>query len=190
MTRWQPNTRERLVRAALELFLDRGYERTTVTEIAERAGLTRRTFFRYFPDKREVLFVGQDAIAGLMAEGISRAPASATPLDAVAAGLDRVAVAFTRGRRDLGPQRRAVIAANTELQERDALKRTALATSIEAALRERAVAAPAARLAAELGVLAFGAASEGWADSTNGQDFAELARRALAELRTAAASLA
>src|SRR5690349_20436113 len=87
MARWEPGARERLVVAAVELFTEQGYDATTVAEIAARAGVTKSTFFRHFPDKREVLVAGQATLARLLAEGIAEAPATAMPLDAVAAGL-------------------------------------------------------------------------------------------------------
>src|SRR6266536_5529080 len=120
MARWEPNTRERLVRAALELFTEQGYDATTVNQIAERAGgLTKMTFFRHFPDKREVLFAGQDTHSRLLADGIATAPDSATPLQAVTAALDAATVTFTPDQREFGPRLQAVIAGNPELRERD-----------------------------------------------------------------------
>jgi AcrR family transcriptional regulator len=173
----------------LELFSEQGYDNTTVAQIAERAGLTKSTFFRHFPDKREVLFVGQDTLCQLFADGIAAAPSAATPLEAVAAALDAAAVAFTLDRRDLGPQRGAVIAGNTELQERDALKRASFAAAMTQALQEHGVPDPTASLAAELGVLAFKGAYARWADPTNQQEFGELARQSLQELQAASAAL-
>src|ERR1700735_5585847 len=117
MGRWQPNAPQRLVLAALDLFEERGYESTTVVEIAERAGLTKSTFFRHFPDKREVLF-GADTLTGLLVAGIAAAPAGTAPLDAVAYALDAIGrEVFTPDRREFVARRRAVIAANRELQE-------------------------------------------------------------------------
>jgi AcrR family transcriptional regulator len=95
MSRWKPDAKGRLVTAAIELFAEQGYEATTVAEIAERAGLTKRTFFRYFSDKREVLFSGSQELQRLWLEGVSGAPADATQLAVVAAGLDPVAEMFT-----------------------------------------------------------------------------------------------
>jgi AcrR family transcriptional regulator len=189
MGRWEPNARQRLVRAALELFVEQGYDNTTVAHIAERAGLTKSTFFRHFPDKREVLFVGQDTLCRLFADGIAATPSSATPLEAVAAALDAAAVAFTPDRRELGPQRRAVIASNSELQERDALKRAGFAAAMTEALQKRGVPDPTASIAAELGVLAFRIAYARWADPINQQEFGELARQSLQELQAASAAL-
>src|ERR1039457_2889420 len=134
MARWQPNASERLMLAAVDLFEEQGYEKTTVIEIAERAGLTKSTFFRHFPDKREVLF-GGDTMTARVIEGISAAPAAATPLEAVANALDAVGrEAFTPARREFIARRRAVIAANPELREREALKGIGLTASMTGAL--------------------------------------------------------
>ncbi len=189
MARWEPNARERLVRAALDLFTEHGYSNTTVAEIADRAGLTKTTFFRHFPDKREVLFAGQDTHGRLLADAIAAAPASATPLEAVAAALDATTATFTEGQREFGPRLQAVIAGNSELQERDAFKRAGLAAAMTDALRQRDVPDPAASLAADLGVRAFYRAFA-WADPASQQTFPEFARQALDELRAAAAALA
>jgi AcrR family transcriptional regulator len=189
MARWQPNAQERLVRAALELFAEQGYENTTVIEIAERAGLTKSTFFRHVPDKREVLFIGQDLLARAFTDGIASAHDGAAPLEAVAAALDAAAEAFPAERREYGPRRQAIIAANPELQEREALKRAGFAAAMTEALKVRGVEDPAASLAAEIGILALGRAYARWADPANEQEFAELAREALAELQAAGAAL-
>jgi AcrR family transcriptional regulator len=144
--------------AALELFVDQGYDNTTVAQIAARAGLTKSTFFRHFPDKREVLFVGQDPLCRLLADGIATAPGSATPLEAAAAAVEASAEAFPPDRREFASQVRAVIAANPELREREALKRASFVVAMTAALQERGVPDPTANLAAELGVLAINGA--------------------------------
>jgi AcrR family transcriptional regulator len=187
MARWQPNASERLALAALDLFAERGYENTTVIEIAERAGLTKTTFFRHFSDKREVLF-GGNAMAGLLADGITAAPASATPFEAVAAALDAVGrEAFTSALREFSARRRAVIAANPELQEREALKGLGLIASMTDALRRRGVPDMTSCVAAQLGALALKIAYERWSDTTNGEEFSEVARRTLSELQAASA---
>jgi len=187
MARWQPNARERLALAALELFAERGYENTTVIDIARRAGLTKSTFFRHFEDKREVLF-GDGTLTGLVVEAIAAAPATATPLDAVARALDAVGrKAFTPARREFSARRRAVIAANPELREREALKGLGLIASMAGALNRRGVPRVTSRVAAELGGLAWTIAYERWSDTASGDDFSELARRALGELQAASA---
>jgi AcrR family transcriptional regulator len=188
VARWQPNASERLALAALELFAERGYENTTVTDIAQRAGLTKSTFFRHFQDKREVLF-GDGTMTGLVAGAIAAAPATATPLEAVTHALDAVGrEAFTPARREFGARRRAVIAANPELQEREALKGLGLIAAMVAALNRRGVPDLTSRVAADLGALAWKIAYERWSDTADGDDFGELARRALGEVQAASAS--
>lgn len=187
MARWQPNASERLALAALDLFAERGYENTTVIDIAQRAGLTKSTFFRHFQDKREVLF-GGGMMTGLVVEAIAAAPAGATPLEAVACVLDAVGRdAFTPARREFIARRRAVIAANPELQEREALKGLGLTASMTGALMRRGFPGLTSSVAAELGALAWKIAYESWSDPASGDDFGELARRALGEVRAASA---
>jgi len=191
MARWEPNARERLVRAALDLFTEQGYDGTTVNEIAQRAGgLTKTTFFRHFRDKREVLFAaGQEVHSQLMVDAIAAAPDSATPLQAVAAALDAVSATFTDGRREFSARLREVIADNSELRERAGIKRAALAEAMTGALHERGVPDPAASLAAELGARAFYQAFDLWSASASQQSLADLARQTLDELRAAIATL-
>ncbi|WP_406430239.1 TetR/AcrR family transcriptional regulator [Streptomyces sp. NBC_00631] len=189
MARWEPNARERLVRAALDLFTEQGYEATTVNQIADRAGLTKTTFFRHFPDKREVLFAGQDTHARLLADTIDKAPGPATPLQAVGAALDAITATFTDDRREFSARLRSLIAANSELQERAALKRGRLAEALTDALHERGVPAPTASLAAELAIHAYYDAFDQWTHPANRQTLTELARHALGELRTALTAL-
>jgi AcrR family transcriptional regulator len=187
MARWEPNASERLALAALELFAERGYENTTVIDIAQRAGLTKSTFFRHFQDKREVLF-GDGTMNGLVAEAIAAAPVTATPLEAVAHALDAVGRhAFTPARREFVARRRAVIAANPELQERETLKGLGLTASMTGALSRRGVPDLTSRVAADLGALAWKIAYERWSDTANGDDFSEVARRALGEVQAASA---
>lgn len=181
MGRWEPGARERLVVAAVDLFTDKGYDATTVAEIAQRAGVTRSTFFRHFPDKRELLVAGQEALSRLLASGVADADPGATPLEAVAAGLRRACEEMVPVDREVGVRLRAAVAANTELQERDALKRVGLAAAITTALVARGVAEPRARLAAELGVLALKEGYARWLHSDRGDD--PLAAHVLAALR-------
>src|SRR6478735_12019057 len=99
MGRWEPNARGRLEQAALELYVERGFEQTTVADIAARAGLTERTFFRHFADKREVLFSGAGALQELLVSTVAAAPDSMAPIDAVAAAIE-AAGALLEDRRD------------------------------------------------------------------------------------------
>jgi AcrR family transcriptional regulator len=191
MARWQPGARERLVVAAVDLFTEQGYDATTVAQIAERAGVTRSTFFRHFPDKRELLVAGQETLSRLLAEGISEAPADASPLEAVAAGLERASGEMGPMNRELGPRLKAAVAASTELQERDALKSVGLAAAMTAALVARGVPDPTAHLAGELGVLAFKRGFARWSegDRDDADGLAHHALAALEDLRAATASL-
>jgi len=182
MARWQPNASLRLVLAALDLFAERGYENTTVIDIAERAGLTKSTFFRHFPDKREVLF-GGGAMSALLAEAIAGAPVTASPFDAVAHALDAVGRNdFTPDRREFSARRRAVIAANPELQEREALKALGLTAAMTDALTQRGVPDVTACVAAQLGALAMKIAYDRWIDATNDETFSAIARQTLNEV--------
>jgi AcrR family transcriptional regulator len=188
MARWQPDARDRLALAALDLFAERGYENTTVIEIAERAGLTKSTFFRHFPDKREVLS-GGNTLPRLLAEGIAAAPATAGPLKAIAHALDAAGQqVFTPASRDFAARRRAVIDASAELREREALKGLALVASIAEALRQRGVADITAQMAAQTGTLALKLAYDRWLKPDNDTEFGQVARETVAELRTAAAA--
>ena len=191
MARWEPGARERLVVAAVDLFTEQGYDATTVAQIAERAGVTKSTFFRYFPDKRELLVAGQQTLSRLLAEGIAEAPASASPIEAVAAGLERASSAMGQMNRELGPRLKAAVAASAELQERDALKSVSLAAAMTAALVARGVPDPIAQLAGELGVLAFKRGYVEWSgdDQHAGDELAPYTLAALDELRAATASL-
>lgn len=187
VARWEPNASERLALAALELFEERGYEDTTVIDIARRARLTKSTFFRHFQDKREVLF-GGGTMTGLLSEAIAAAPATATPLEAVAHALDAAGrEVFTPARREFVARRRAVIAANPELQEREALKSLGLTAAMTDALKRRGVPDLTACVAAELGALASKIAYERWSDTAD-DDFSEVARRALGQVQAASAS--
>jgi AcrR family transcriptional regulator len=186
MTRWEPNAAGRLAQAALELYSERGFEQTTVAEIAGRAGLTERTFFRHFADKREVLFAGADMLQELVVTAVAGAPGSAAPIDAAAAGVE-AAGALLQERREYSRRRQTVIAANAELRERELIKLASLASAIAEALRGRGVDDPAASLAAEAAIAVFKIAFELWTSKTKGPDLARLIRDSLDELRAVTA---
>lgn len=191
MARWEPGARERLVLAAVDLFSEQGYDETTVTQIAGRAGVTKSTFFRHFPDKRELLVAGQETLSRLLASGIAEAPADATPLDAVAAGLQRASDEMGPMNRELGPRLKAAVAASAELQERDALKSVGMAAAMTEALVARGVGTAPARLASEMGVLAFKQGFDRWSGGDRSDDdrLDHHTLTALSELREAAATL-
>jgi len=185
MVRWQPNPRERLQEAALALYGERGFENTTVAEIAERAGLTERTFFRHYADKREVLFGGADAFTEALAGTVANAPASEAPIDAVTAGLE--AAAALPQDREFSRRRQAIIAASPELQERELSKFASLSASLAGTLRERGLGEPAATLTAELAIAVFRVAFERWIEGSDDQDFRQLIRESLDQLRAVTA---
>jgi len=191
MARWEPGARERMVLAAADLFAEQGYDATTVAQIAERAGVTKSTFFRHFPDKRELLVAGQEVLSRLLAEGIAEAAEAASPLEAVAAGLERASNAMGPVNRELGPRLKAAIAASAELQERDALKSVGLAAAMTNALKARGVPDLIAHLAGEMGVLAFKRGYSEWleADHDTAGGLAPYTAAALEDLRAASASL-
>ncbi|MFJ3404202.1 TetR/AcrR family transcriptional regulator [Promicromonospora sp. NPDC090134] len=183
MVRWQPGTSERLQAAALELFASQGYEQTTAAEIAQSVGLTERTFFRHFSDKREVLFHGQQLLVEAFLAGMAAAPDDATPLELVAAALDSAAEFFPDERREHSRLRQAVIDQNPALQERERHKLSVLAATVGDALRARGVTEPAATLAAESGATVFGVSFTQWISPGETRPIAEIERGVLAELR-------
>ena len=189
VSRWAPDARERLETAALQLFVERGYDQTTVAQIADRAGLNRATFFRHFADKREVLFGGEDVLAGLFAEGIRAASADATLTGCLQAAFGAAEAAMTPQQRAKAAQRVLVVAANSELQERGLLKHARIARSIEAALRARGLDELTARLGAEVGMLAFTIAVERWMGSDQDESFALHAAAVLGDLQVRAGAL-
>jgi AcrR family transcriptional regulator len=184
MGRWEPDAPGRLAQAALELYGERGFEQTTVAEIAARAGLSERTFFRHFADKREVLFAG--SLQELMIAAIAAAPDGVAPIDAVALAVDGAAT-LLQERREFAQRRQAVIAANPGLHERELTKLSALAGAMAGALRQRGVAEPTASLSAEAGIAVFKVAFERWIDPANQRPFADLARESLDQLKAVAA---
>jgi AcrR family transcriptional regulator len=189
VSRWAPNARERLETAALDLFVENGYEETTVAQITDRAGLNRATFFRHFADKREVVFGGEDLLAGLFADAIRAAPPGVALTECLQAALAAVGVVMTPQRRAAAARRVLVVAANNELQERGLLKHARIAGSITAALRERGTDELTARLGAEMGMLAFSVAFERWMKTTDDEPFPPFADEALRDLRARAAEL-
>jgi len=182
MVRWEPDSRGRLEQAALALFAERGFENTTVAEIAARAGLTERTFFRHFADKREVLFSGARPLQDLLINAVASAPDPAGPFDAVAVALE-AAGALLQERREYARLRQSVIAANAELQERELIKLASLSAALTDALRRRGVKDPAASLSAEAGIAVFKIAFERWVEETESKSLPLLIKQSLNELK-------
>ncbi|MFE7565946.1 TetR/AcrR family transcriptional regulator [Streptomyces sp. NPDC057539] len=183
MGRWEPNARGRLAEAALGLYSEHGFEQTTVAEIAKRAGLTERTFFRHYADKREVLFAGSGELRELFVRTVADAPESAAPIDALALGLDAVSGVFV-DRREFARKRQAVIVANAELLERELIKLASISAALADTLRRRGVAEPAASLAAEAGVAVFKVGFERWIMPAEKREMAQVMRESLDELKT------
>jgi AcrR family transcriptional regulator len=186
MSRWEPNARGRLEQAALELYIERGFEQTTVAEIAKLAGLTERTFFRYFADKREVLFWGAGALQELLVSTVADAPDSEAPITAINAAIAAAGAVFQE-RRESALLRQTVIGANTELQERELIKLASLAAAMAGALRQRGVGEPGASLTAEAGIAVLKVAFERWINETNQQDLPQLIRELFEELKAVTA---
>jgi AcrR family transcriptional regulator len=186
MGRWEPNARGRLMQAAFALYGERGFEQTTVAEIAERAGLTERTFFRHFADKREVLFAGAQALQERLVSTVTNAPGSLAPIDAAAAGLEAAGALIQEGG-ELARERQAIIASSAELQERELIKLASLAAALAEALRRRGVEDTVASLTAEAGIAVFKVAFERYVEETNRQELPRLIREALEELRAVTA---
>jgi AcrR family transcriptional regulator len=186
MPRWEPDSRGRLVEAALALYGERGFDSTTVEEIARRAGLTERTFFRHFADKREVLFAGGSAMEEALVSAVASAPDSVAPLDAVGAGLEAAGALLPD--RETASRRQSVIAANAELRERELIKYASLSAALAGTLRERGLDEPAATLTAELAMAVFRVAFERWIGGADEREFPALVRESLDQVRAVTAA--
>lgn len=187
MGRWAPDAQGRLEQAALELYIEHGFENTTVSEIAERAGLTERTFFRYFADKREVLFSGSVALKEILVTTTLGAPDSASPLEAVTVALEAAGTVLQQ--RGTGARRRqSVIMANPELQERELIKMASWASALADALRQRGVQDPTATLTAEAGIAVFRVAFAHWVQEPKKRDLPRAIRESLEQLKMVTAA--
>jgi AcrR family transcriptional regulator len=184
MSRWEPNAQGRLVQAALQLYVERGFEQTTVAEIAKLAGLTERTFFRYFADKREVLFWGAGALQELLESTVAAAPESEAPIATIRSAIEAAGAIFQE-RREGSLLRQSVIALNTELQERELIKLASLAAAMSEGLRRRGVAEPGASLTAEAGIVVMKIAFERWVEAGGEPDLPQLIRDTFSEFKTA-----
>ena len=185
MGRWEPDAQGRLEQAALDLFTEHGFERTTTAQIARRAGLTERTFFRHFADKREVLFAGAGVLQELVVQAEHAAALGLPPLQVVAHAL-AAAGPLVQQRRERARQRQAVIAATPELQERELVKLASLSAVLAQVLRSRGVPDPAAELAASAGLAAFRVAFDRWLGEAAPEEFSVSLQASFAELRAVA----
>jgi AcrR family transcriptional regulator len=182
MGRWEPNARGRLAQAALTLYAEQGFEQTTAAEIARAAGLTERTFFRHFADKREVLFYGTDTVRDLMVQTVADAPPAAGALDTVGLVLRSLGAMIQEGG-DIARVRAGIVSANPELRERELVKLAEIAEAVARALRARGVPGPAASLAAEMGIAVYKVAIARWISEPGQPDFPLILQESLAELR-------
>ena len=182
MGRWEPNARGRLAQAAMALYVEQGFDQTTVAEIARQAGLTERTFFRHFADKREVLFYGMEMLRGLLTRAVADAPPSATAMEAVGAALE-AAGALLQEHPERVRLRDAIVSANPELRERELIKLAAMASAVAGALRDRGTPEPAASLAAETGIAVFKVAFARWTSEPGQPDLPGIIRESMEDLR-------
>jgi AcrR family transcriptional regulator len=185
--RWEPDARGRLAAAAMALYGERGFDNTTVEEIAARAGLTERTFFRYFADKREVLFGGAHELQEFLVAHVLEAPTSLSPIETIATAYMAAGDDIFEARREFARARQAIIVANAELQERELIKLATLNAALAEALRRRGVTDPAASLAAEAGGSAFRLGFERWVGDTETRPMSACIRESLDALKTVAA---
>jgi AcrR family transcriptional regulator len=181
MPRWEQGAEDRLREAALALFLEHGYENVTVAQITERAGLTRRTFSRYFADKRDVLFAGSDRLPAVIAKAVRGADPALSPAEALLAGLAQTGTVLAK-HVPRSPDRRRIVAGSAELQERERTKFAAVTDSLAEVLRSRGAADVAAQLLADVGVAVFRAAFARWTEEPDGADFPVYVEEAAAEL--------
>lgn len=184
MSRWGPDADGRLYQSALQLIFERGYDQVTVAEIAEHAGLKKRSFFRYFADKREVLFAGSADFQHTIVEAVRRAPITSKPIDAVMLALAEAGAGLTNWGEPVR-QRQRIIASSTELRERELIKLDALTTAVADALRHRGVEDLTATLVARIGVAVFTTAFQQWTEAHEPQDFHSIMDDALGRVRVA-----
>ena len=186
MPRNREEVRKRLQWAALELYRERGYEETTAAEIAAKAGVTERTFFRHFPDKREVLFDGDTAFIEALKTAIRDAPSPLGPWDTLFLAFNAVKQTFVENRPFTEPRQR-VIASSPSLQERATAKTRALTAAVASALCERGLTVPQANLAAQMGMATLSHGVAAWFNDGS-IDLGEHIVRAFQEARALSSS--
>jgi AcrR family transcriptional regulator len=183
MSRWQPDARGRLERAALELFARQGFAETTVPEITAEAGLTTRTFFRHFADKREVLFAAEAGLPPFIAQLMAEAPAELGPYDTLTHSLETVAATRFDGLLDFLIARRAVIRSDAGLRERELRKQEVLAEAIEQGFLDRGVDEVASALVGRMAAVVFNVSLDRWLDLGGSRTLLDLMQEHLALTR-------
>ena len=186
MSRWPSGAQSRLERAALELFVEQGFAETTVPQITARAGLTTRTFFRHFADKREVLFAYQAELPTVVARVLADTPPSLGPMDAIMQGLQTVAAEIESQRTYLRT-RHGIVETDDGLRERELRKQSVLSDAIRRELLKRGVDELTATLAAEIAVSVFGVAVTRWLDHDEQRPLSQVVNETFAALLTLAA---
>lgn len=185
MARWAPGARDRLEQAAIELFAEKGFEATTVAGIAARAGVTERTFFRHYADKREVLFSGESELTSVFVDAVATAQPGASAPALMSTAIDAGARMLQEARgRDFARRRDDIISANAALQERELLKLTKLSRTLADAMTVRGVDAYTARAAAQLGIAVFTTAFAGWIAPTETRSLVDVQHEVVAAFRS------
>jgi AcrR family transcriptional regulator len=188
MSRWSPNARGRLEQAAYELFLDRGYDQITVADIAQRAGLTERTFFRHYADKREVLFGGATMLQDELLRALGELPPALPTIEAVRIAVEALS-SLMHGRRALARERQRIVTAHADLQERELIKRATLTAALAQALQHRGVLEPAASLAADMGIAVFHVGFVRWLDDPADRELVEIVHEGFDQLKAVASGI-
>jgi AcrR family transcriptional regulator len=190
MSRWEPDTRGRLLHAAVELFSEHGYDSTTAAQIADRANVTRTTLFRHFADKREILFQGQDELVALATQGVEGASRGSTPFEVLQAGVLPLCAVHTEDRREIRQRLSAIIPASPELRERAAFKRSAITDALHVALAARLRDARQAGVLADAGVRSYYDGYAAWIESREREPLADVVGAELAAAESALVHLA
>jgi AcrR family transcriptional regulator len=185
MSRWTPDARGRLEKAAYELILERGYEQTTVADIAERAGLTERTFFRHYADKREVLFGGSALMQDELLRALDEVPPALPAIEAVGIAVEAVAI-LMNGRRAYARERQRIVAKHADLQERDMIKRATLTAALAQGLQKRGLPEASASIAADMGIGVFYVGFVRWLDDAEARDFVMIIHEGFDQLKAVA----
>ncbi|MFB9466696.1 TetR family transcriptional regulator [Streptomyces cinereospinus] len=184
MARWEPGAAQRLQQAAMELFAERGFSNTTIPDITSRAGLTTRTFFRHYNDKREILFVGENELPEVVSRLFAQAPVEFAPIDVIVHGLQTVVASRLETQRAALRARREIINSDAGLQEREAHKLACLARAGTTGFAARGLTPPQAAIAASLAVTVYDVAFNQWLDTDDPTSFADAVTSAAATLKT------